>query len=234
MVRRWSYINSVNNLSTLVLAKHLAPRRAASEMNVNSVMYLRKHYSSLTLLRRRRWARRKHLFNFIPMVNIMAAWAQNYRFKRNYAKFVMSQNFFKHSFLAFNYVSTMNSIASLHKGMGDIVVSPVVNRLFRGLAPFLDLRSRFFLNLKHYSLSVISVASLSNYKEFFTNVKASAPALYDGLGSFAPWESTALVSRTAHLNSFRLLQRISFNQVLASAISLYKTLVLLTVYRLKF
>ena len=118
MVRRWSYLNSVNSFysNDLVTAE-----KSFFDVNTNSTMYLRKLYTLSTRLTRKQWSRRKHIFNLLPISNILKDWSRSYRFYRNCNKLVLMQFFTKNTFLAFNLTGLRNVFPGLHKGSGHFL-----------------------------------------------------------------------------------------------------------------
>ena len=118
MVRRWSYLNSVNSFygKDLVTAE-----KSFFDVNTNTTMYLRKLYTLSTRLTRKQWSRRKHIFNLLPISNVLKDWSRSYRFYRNCNKLVLMQFFTKNTFLAFNLTGLRNVFPGLHKGSGHFL-----------------------------------------------------------------------------------------------------------------
>jgi len=102
MIRRWSYINNINTLSNKTI---FLKTSAASDVILNSLMYLRRDFPVSSKSFRKAWARRKHLNQTLFLTNVMINWAKDYRFYRNYNKMLHYQFFFKNTYLAVNLVT---------------------------------------------------------------------------------------------------------------------------------
>ena len=128
MIRRWSFIGYTNNL---LHRRYVSLQHYLIDSNVNSVMYLRKTHSFFTRTRRRSWARRKHLYNWLGVANIFKFWAKRYRVYRNTHKFL--QNIFssQHSFLTFNVYFTQNKLLQTLRQSSELIISSTTKSLFR-------------------------------------------------------------------------------------------------------
>ena len=153
MVRRWSYINSVNTIGDSSFG---GMRHAAFDATITATMYLRKSYSVPTKLTRRRWSRRKHIYGWLPLANIIKDWAHAYRFYRNYNKAIFNQHLTRNSFLAFSLVSVKNSIPCLHKNSELLVVSTFSSKILRYFNHFMNPRIRLLRLFRNINPSVIS------------------------------------------------------------------------------
>ena len=156
MVRRWSYINSLNVFNK---SKYDTHRQAAFGATVRATMYFRGEFTVPTSLTRRRWSRRKHIYGWLTLSNILKEWAQLYRFNRNHTKFLLRQHFTKSTFIAFNTVSARNSLPCLHKGSELVVVSSVSKKVLHYFSKFSNPRIRFLLSFKNVNLSCLSFSS---------------------------------------------------------------------------
>lgn len=233
MIRRWSYINSVNSLNSRVKAYSVDLARASFDLNVNSTMYLHKYYSPATKICRRRWARRRHIYNLVPLTNIISAWAKYYRNTRNHTKAIMSQDFFGHSFVAFNFVSVMNSVPAVHKGLENFIISPYTRRMLTYFKIYGNPRLKFLLTRKHVAISTISIYKLQKNFNLLEDTPAAGALLYDGGTGFVGWDEVTPSSRLNSVQLFTSLAQLSFANWWAKVISLYKTLILLTLRHLK-
>lgn len=118
MVRRWSYINAVNEIPVLEMRKI---RVGSMDTIVNSLMYLRRDFPKNTHNYRKGWARRKHSNDLIFLSNIMTIWAKEYRFYKNYNRATFYQHFFKNTYLSFN-LNIQTSLPSRHTRAGVAAV----------------------------------------------------------------------------------------------------------------
>ena len=230
MVRRWSYINSLN-CNQLLISRSIP--KASVDTNLNTLMYLKKRYALATKLTRRQWARRKHLHNWIAPLNVLKDWAKSYRFYRNVSKLVYFQFFTKNSFIAFNLVSARNSIPALYKGSESILTGSYSKRVLRLLTVYSNSRSKFFTNFGYTRVLTISLHSSmtgGQVVDFFDSQSSVVPLYYDTLTSLTSWD-TVTTSTASLINLFKRLSVTQFNFFLAQLITLYKSLILLTIKR---
>ena len=230
MVRRWSYINSLN--CTPLLASRSIPK-ASVDANLNTLMYLKKRYALATKLTRRQWARRKHLHNWIAPLNVLKDWAKSYRFYRNVSKLIYFQFFTKNSFIAFNLVSARHSIPALYKGSELILTGSYSKRVLRLFNIYPNSRCIFFSSFSYTRILTISLhssMSSNQISDFFSSQSSVVPLYYDTLTSLTPWD-TVTTSATSLRNLFSLLTLTHFNFFLSQVLTLYKSLILLTIKR---
>ena len=180
MVRRWSYINSINSRNTSTAR---AVQKASFDANMNTLMYLKKRYSFPTKITRKQWARRKHIHNWITYLNVLKDWAKSYRLYRNHNKVVYYQFFTKNTFLAFNLVAARNSIPALNKGSEDVFTGTYTRRILSRFKVYSNPRLRF---LERFASSHVLPSSIyvpdaySNQPTtFFENNTAVIPLLTD-------------------------------------------------------
>ena len=230
MVRRWSYINAINSSYT---HRFDSKRQSTFSVTVKATMYFRKPYSVPTVLSRRRWARRKHLYSWLPLSNIIKSWAQTYRFMRNYLKAVMRSHLFKSSFIAFNLVSLKNIAPSAHKGLETIVLSSAARKTLRYFSTKLSPRMTSLLHFKNANIAFLSLNSeLPDVSQHF-DTGYTVPLLVDDINyksdvSYLPPSfNTHSIIQTQHM-----LTRALYN-CFRSVSSLYRVLVLMTLTRLK-
>ena len=231
MVRRWSYINSLNSTYKNSFD---GKRQSTFSVTIKSTMYFRKPYSVPTVLSRRRWARRKHLYGWLPMSNIVKSWAQTYRFVRNYLRSVMRSNMFKSSFIAFNLVSLKNLSASSYKGLETILISSISRKTLRYFANRVSSRMSSLLHFKNANIALMSLPDVlpsvgrhaeSNYvvPMLVDNINFQSDMNY--LPSYLSLDRAPLILKTLNLislNSFKLVKYI------------YRVSVLLTLVRLPY
>ena len=102
MVRRWSYVNSINY--KLSYRNTFKVRQGALDLFVNTYMYLDEDFSIPTHSFRKNWSRRKHMNQLSPLFNVLVSWAKEYRFYKNHSKMVHYQFFFKNTYLSVNLI----------------------------------------------------------------------------------------------------------------------------------
>ena len=231
MVRRWSYINSLNshNASTV-----RAVQKASLDANMNTLMYLKKRYSLPTKITRKQWARRKHLHNWITHLNVLKDWAKSYRLYRNHNKVIYYQFFTKNTFLVFNLVAARNSIPARNKGSEDLVAGTYTRRILNRFAGYCNPRLKF---LGRFASSHVLPTSayapnptLTSSINFFENNTAVTPLLTDHLDFTSHWE-TSSSDLEVSTSSLRNLLGVYNTLVSSQLLSTYKLLVLLTFVR---
>jgi len=230
MIRRWSYINSVNNSH---MANYDIGRKSAFDVNMNSTMYLHRDYALSTHIPRHRWARRKHLYNWIQLANIMKDWAKVYRFYRKYTKFITNQYFTKNSLTAFNLVSSFNSIPCLFKGSEDVVAAPVTRKVLRYFSHMQNPRLTFFISNTHTARTLISYDPKYWDLKDLPEKPSFVPLFNDNLNSFTSCESSTTESSIVSQNTTLNLIIWPFVMSLLKTKSIYRTSVLITYLRLK-
>ena len=229
MVRRWSYINNVNgfNPSSFHLTK-----KASFDNVMNTTMYLRKNYALSTILTRRRWSRRKHIHNWLPLANVVKDWARTYRFYRTYNKFVFNQHLTRHSFIGFSLISARNSIPCLSRGSEDLIVSPITRKVLNYFKSYLNPRLRFFRSMKYTPIALVSYNP--KYIDFneLQSYASVIPLLEDNIDKAELVTFTDKHELGATLATLTQLFNVSFRMWLENLKCVYKTCVLLTYYKL--
>ena len=188
MVRRWSYINFIN-CGPLVASQSVP--NAAVDVNMNTLMYLKKRYTPATKLTRKQWSRRKHVYNWLAPMNVLKDWAKVYRFHRNHSKVIYYQFFTKNSFIGFNLVSARSSIPSLYKGSEDVLTGMYTKRLLRSFRRYSNPRISFLYSNKYARPLLISCYAESGtfLSSAFETNRAVVPLLTDHLTYAAHWAS---------------------------------------------
>lgn len=219
MVRRWSYLNLINNTFSsehkgLAFAHHFATFKATT--------YYRKSIHRITKLSRRAWSRRKHLHNWLVYQNLLANWSQDYLFFRKYSRFVMTLHLFKNSYLTYNLLVFKRSTATSFLGSENVVVSSIIKRVIRYSSRLSPTTYSFFKNYKNVSwLYVTTPSNLeevqkvsdltvdTTYLAYQSNYYTSGPSLGDSV-----W--LQLLINSLFLNSFTQI------------VEMYKVMILLT------
>ena len=230
MVRRWSYINQLNQPT---IYKFEAARHSAFESTVNTYMYLRKPFYSSTKLTRRKWARRRHLTNWISLSAVMSNWSSSYRFYCNLEKSLYAQLLTRHSFIAFSVLSFKSSIPALHRSTEKIVASSLINKVFKYYANPSFARLRFFQTLKFTNITFISLfnsahTSTSSVYNSLNDSAAVVPTLLDNADSF-----TSLGTAIQPTNDLSLLLSTILRMFLASVIALRRLVNISLLLRLR-
>lgn len=229
MVRRWSYINSIN---TFYNQGYDSKRQSAFGVTVKATMYFRKPYSAYTVLSRRRWARRKHLFGWLALSNVLKTWAQTYRFQRNYLKSSSRTHFSKSSFLAFNTISLRNSLPSKHQGAESVVVSSLTRKVLRYFSTLLNPRLRSLMSFKNINLSMVSFPDPSVRFDETPASNGLVLITQDNINSFTTSSSTPSRVPLNHLAIFRSIIKVPLSLTFRKLKLVYRILTLLTLKRI--
>ena len=230
MVRRWSYINAINSSYA---HRFEGKRQSTFSVTVKSTMYFRKPYSVPTVLSRRRWARRKHLYSWLPLSNIIKSWAQTYRFMRNYLKSIMRSHLFKSSFLAFNLVSLRSLAPASYKGFETIVLSSVARKTLRYFSTKLSPGMASLLHFKNANIAFLSLdGELSNVSQHF-DTSYTVPLLVDDINYKSDITYLPSAANTHSLVQIQVLLTRAVNSCFQSIVGLYRVLLLMTLVRLK-
>ena len=225
MVRRWSYINSLNSFNH---ADCYVAHKSAFDTIINTTMYLGKTFTLVTALRRRKWARRKHIHSWIPLMNILHNWASMYRFYKNYLKTTLNQFFFKNSFLALNLLRAKNSLPCLYKGSELVVTSSVTKRSLTYFSSYLNPRLRFLINQLGSQTLLVSIPYVTEAEEGLpAQANSLVPSLSDNLDSWSHYSTNTFDEKTKEKLVLLSLLKNTEKSFLSLAITLYKTLILL-------
>ena len=132
MVRRWSYLNTINHsfesrdaLNVLV--------QVFQQTTFKATTYYRKplYNPRITKLTRKNFYRRRHLNNWIVYQNIITLWAKEYLFFRKYSRTLLSIFFYKTSFLAYNCLIHLRLTTDELRSFGETRFTYFVKALSR-------------------------------------------------------------------------------------------------------
>ena len=226
MVRRWSFIGRINKL---LYPSYTPLHHYLVDANVNSVMYLRKSHSFFTQTRRRSWARRKHLYNWLVGSSLLKFWAKRYRIYRNTHKFIQNVFAMRTSFITFGVFFNHTNLLQVLRQSSDLSVSFTPKTLFRSYVT-----STFWtkLPLLHYSYVAPLFVSIRS-----SELSSSTLTLFETLGFCAYSIPNALVCEVdtlkpqLHLQHSRFLSEL-FLIFMSKIKLLYRTCVLFIVFSL--
>ena len=188
MVRRWSFIGRINKS---LYASYIPLHHYLVDTNVNSVMYLRKSHSFFTKTRRRSWARRKHLYNWLVGASLLKFWAKRYRIYRNMHKFIQNVFLMRTSFVTFGVFFNHTRLLQVLRQSSDLSVSFTTKTLFRS---YVNSTLWTKLPLLHYSyVAPLFVSAKSS------ELSSSTLTLFETLGFCAYSMSNSLVSEVDNL-----------------------------------
>lgn len=224
MVRRWSYLNSVNSVykNDLVTAE-----KSFFDVNTNATMYLRKLYTLSTKLTRKQWSRRKHISNLLPISNVLKNWSRSYRFYRNCNKLVLMQFFTKNTFLAFNLTGLRNVFPGLHKGSGHFLTGSFSKKMGAYYARFPQNRFTTLQLLRNSNTLYVSHMNESTPIEAFESPNffrpvAVTPLLHESL-PVSDFSTSRSLNHAAVVTTSKALKKVWLQKV----ILFYKLTVLL-------
>ena len=202
MIRRWSFIGFANNS---LYSSYIPLTHYLVDVNVNSVMYLRKVHSFFTRTRRRPWARRKHLYNWLIGSSILKFWAKCYRTHRNTHKFLQNVFAMKTSFLTFGVYFKRSKLLQILQQSSELVLSCTTKLLFRR-----NIACAVWSKLSFLSYSVVKPLFISSNSTYFSS---STTAALQSLGFFSFVADNALtLSPNSSSTSSQLLCILFFNQ----------------------
>ena len=227
MIRRWSFIGFTNK-SLYSFYKPL--QHYLIDVNVNSVMYLRKVHSFFTRTRRRPWARRKHMYNWLISTSLLKFWATRYRTYRNTHKFLQNIFAMKTSFLTFGIYFKRSKLLQILQQSSEFVVSNTTKTLFRRNVSRMVWAKLPFL--AYSSVAPLFVSSNSSSLSLATN------SVFHLLGFFSFANNTLLSPTLAplaisHQSLYTILLNQFFKLWLVNLKFLYRCCVLLLFFNLK-
>ncbi len=229
MVRRWSHINQMNALAPSL---YRAPTEASFESTVNACMYLRKPFYSATTLTRRKWARRRHLSNWLALANVMSNWSSAYLFYRHTEKATYSQFLTRYSYLSFGILAFKNSLPAMHRSSETVISSTLTKKILRYFSNSKLPRFYYFRSLKFTNVTFTSLLTLPNKSRLLPPQNLlestfSVPFLVDAGNFLLPFTSPVSKTSLSPINSFLGLTSLSLQALLSSTIALRKLLIML-------
>ena len=201
--------------------------QASFDVTINTTMYLRKSYAYSSKLRRRRLSRRRHLFGWLPLANVVKDWAHAYRFYRNYNKALLNQHLTRNSFIAFSLISVTNSLPCLHQNSELLIAGTFTRRVINYFNHFKNPRFLFFASYRNISPSVISFVPKYSPLKDIQEYKFVKPLLDYDMSVTAPLLTDHKEIYHSQTNLLRFLHRNNSSSVKL----LYQILVLLTLKR---
>lgn len=175
MVRRWSYLNSIN-LSFLFLNRgKFKPIINVLKMSVfkATTYYWEDLYSdTITYLTRKSYYRRRHINSLVFYKNILSSWSKDYLFFKKSTKNLLNLNLFKYNYVIQNiFLAKCQDISSL-LGFEDFKLTFFTNRVFN----FFNMGAKYILPFfNSYKGPYLYVSSF----ERFNKLSFSETALKD-------------------------------------------------------
>lgn len=174
MVRRWSYLNNINNLTSNKIFVNTKSNnlllKVFQQTTFKATTYYRKPiYNPLvTKITRKNFYRRRHLNNWLVYQNILTLWAKEYLFFRKYSRTLLSLFFYKNNFLIYNALIHSNTSVDNLRGYENSHMTHVVKAVKFFCKSKHTTLFPFFTTFKCFSINWISTSNLN----LFTNPKA--------------------------------------------------------------
>lgn len=172
MVRRWSCINELNK------KPFQSYKSTIFTYNINTFkenVFFKKDIKKNSLLTRKSWSRRKHLFNWLFYQTVLINWSSDYRFFKNYNKNMLIQNTFKNSFFSYNFLLLKKTNSANFKYAENCLYS-VCNRKIQQYFINTNLHTNSKNNFKNYSLFYLTQPTYK--KETIESPLYNMPAIY--------------------------------------------------------
>ena len=184
MVRRWSYINDINN--ALFIRNNLKTKTTLNALRVSTFKattyyWETLYFANITSITRKSYYRRKHINTLIFYQNMISSWSKDYLFFRKYSKSIFNLNFEKYNYLSQNlFLSKSQDISNL-LGFDSIKLTFIPNLVYS----FISLKSinvlPFFIRYKGPYLYISSNKKLTN-KEISNTALKDTPT-YSVMGN---------------------------------------------------
>jgi len=220
MVRRWSYINEINRT---VFTENNAIPRGRHETTVRVNLYYKKKFSTVTLVRRRSWVKRRHVNTFAIYRNVLADWSSDYIFYRKYSKFRFFYQLFKDSFWAQNFIAIRNLVPGHYANFEKVYSTTFIRTVFNYCSLRGSNRFNYLGNFSHTLWLHVTSPKLSNIFTAQTNNTYSL--MYRDANNQLVHPKTKLFSASLYNTLINLLHSL----YLTKLVELYKVLTLLTV-----
>lgn len=101
MIRRWSYLNSLNYI---FFSQYKSLNFVYYEQSFKTNIFFKKNINYISVLSRKSWSRRKHLHNWMVYQNIFSDWSTDYLFFKQYNNFTFNYQLFRNSFVCYNTI----------------------------------------------------------------------------------------------------------------------------------
>ena len=146
MVRRWSYINSLNTRTKFSTSTWLS---IYSQQTAKDTIYLRHKLSNITFNLRTKVSRRKHLNQWLFYTNILADWSNEYLLLKQYARSTYNFKNFKYNFIAINLILNLKQ----HNRTNDALKLLIKASLTRKWVGYFNKKYTSFASIYKYILN---------------------------------------------------------------------------------
>jgi hypothetical protein len=183
MIRRWSYLNSLNYIFS---SKYKTLNFVYYEQSFKINIFFKKNINSISTLSRKSWSRRKHLHNWIIYQNIFSDWSSDYLFFKQFNNLVFNYQLFKNSFVCYNtlIMKRLNPLTSV--GMEKFTYSSLTKKII-SYNLNLPMFTNFYQFLGNYrNVSWFYVTTCNNVDDFKTlNSNQIHPIFLNAQGNFS-------------------------------------------------
>jgi hypothetical protein len=223
MVRRWSYINNINNSLLLINYAKIKPTLNAlriSTFKATTYYWENLYFDNVTLLTRKSYYRRKHINTLVFYQNIITSWSKDYLFFRKYSRSIFNLNLSKYNYLSQNLILSKSQDITNLVGFESIKLTFIPNLIYS----FISLGGinvlPFFVKYKGPYLYISSLKGLT--KTLIKDTALRDSPLYPILGN-----NTFFNLRSyKNLNIVNLLIESLFKTFLSKGISYYSIFIL--------
>ena len=228
MVRRWSYLNNINNLASDKIFVNTKNNnlllKVFQQTTFKATTYYRKPiYNPLvTKITRKNFYRRRHLNNWLVYQNILTLWSKEYLFFRKYSRTLLSLFFYKNNFLIYNALIHSNTSVDSLRGYENSHMTHVVKAVKFFCRAKTTALFPFFTTLKCFSFNWISTPRVNLFQN---------PKTQSGWDSLYTVTTDSLLAKPNHPvmdTILPLMFQLNHRQQLVYYTELYKLFIFLT------
>lgn len=183
MIRRWSYLNSLNYIFS---SKYKTLNFVYYEQSFKTNIFFKKNINAISTLSRKSWSRRKHLHNWMVYQNIFSDWSSDYLFFKQFNNFIFNYQLFKNSFVCYNTLILKKLTPLTSVGMEKFTYSALTKKIISYNRNF-PMSTNFYRFLGNYrGVSWLYVTTCSNVDDFKTlNSNQIHPIFLNAQGNFS-------------------------------------------------
>jgi hypothetical protein len=218
MIRRWSYLNNINNV---FFDQYKLLNFVYYEQSFKNNIVFRKEINLISTISRKSWSRRKHLTNWLIYQNVLTDWSKDYLFFKKYNRFTLIFQMFKNTFFSYNIFITKKLSVSSTIGVENILFSTLTSKIIRYCSKYSSNFHSFLQNYKNINwLYITTPIKFDNnnpsFGVLFNPILATSQSIFN--------------SYTVHHESsvwFWLIYQNLFTNSVSKLIELYKLNILL-------
>jgi len=224
MIRRWSYVNKINLTS---FRPYKTFQCFSNDIIFKETTVFRKLRLQYSIVRRKAWGRRRHLYQWGLYLRVLFDWSNDYHFFKHYTSFIMKRSLHKNSFLTYNILFHFSKSSGFYAGL-ELLNSITICRqtLFYSFRRVGNLPNLYlFFKSSPYMFLTTNKTNLT----FLQRNPLLTPILLH------TQKNHLVQNKTTGFQDQQLLSlthSISFQGVLNQLIELYKVIIQLYLYRL--